>query len=91
MRLGAPTAEELGSCESVSIDEVGSTKVAFFNNSDSQVSTLLIRGSTANVLDDVERCVDDCVNAFKGMLKDNRFLAGAGATEIRLASALVII
>lgn len=88
VRLGAPTAEELGSCESVSVDEVGSTKVAVFRSKSSRVSTLILRGSTSNILDDIERCVDDGVNAFKAMIKENRFLPGGGATEIKLASEL---
>lgn len=30
-----------------------------------QLATLIVRGSTDNILDDVERCIDDAVNTFK--------------------------
>jgi len=62
VRLGAPTAEELGHCDIVTTDEIGSTKVTVFRQEekeDSQISTLVVRASTNNVLDDIERAVDD--------------------------------
>lgn len=40
------------------------------------------------MLDDVERAVDDGVNTVKSLVKDNRLVAGAGATEIHLASMI---
>ena len=48
----------------------------------------IVRASTQNMLDDIERAVDDAANAFRTMLKDGRFVAGAGATEIELARRL---
>jgi len=32
-------------------------------------------------MDDIERAVDDAVNTYKSLLKDCRFVAGAGAIE----------
>jgi len=89
-RLGVPIADELGHCEEVTVEDVGSTLVAFFRNSSErcQVSTLLIRVSTPNIMDDLERCIDDAVNVFKGLIRDPRLLAGAGASEIELARKL---
>lgn len=36
---------------------------------ESPVSTIIIRGSTENVMDDIERAVDDGVNTFKALTK----------------------
>jgi len=90
LRLGKPSPEELGSCDECSVDEIGSTKVTVFRNSSEKckVSTILIRGSTSNILDDVERAIDNAVNVFKATIRDGRLVAGAGAVQIELAKLL---
>ncbi|KAK5577652.1 hypothetical protein RB653_002595 [Dictyostelium firmibasis] len=90
VKLGAPIPEELGFCDEVLVEEIGSTKCCIFrqNKEESEISTIVVRGSTNNILDDIERAIDDGVNVFKGMCKDGRFLAGAGAFEIEVSRKL---
>lgn len=52
------------------------------------ISTVVLRGSTEGFLDDVERAVNDGVNAFKALTHDSRTLAAGGATEIEVARQL---
>ncbi|KAK2714890.1 T-complex protein 1 subunit theta-like [Artemia franciscana] len=86
-RLTVPTPEEMGYCDLVYTDEIGDTMVVVFRNEskESRVSTVILRGATEYLLDDVERAVDDGINTFKCITRDGRFVPGAAATEIELA------
>ena len=79
-RMTAPTAEEMGMADSVYVDELGDTSVVVFKVGDkeSRVSTIVVRGSTDNYMDDIERAIDDGVNVFKGLCKVRSALIGNG-------------
>jgi T-complex protein 1 subunit theta len=68
-----PSPEEMGYCDNVCIDEVGDVPVILFkqDKDESSISTVVVRGSTDNIMDDVERAVDDGVNNFKALTKVN--------------------
>ncbi|XP_005179617.2 T-complex protein 1 subunit theta [Musca domestica] len=89
-RLTTPSQEELGYCDKVCIEELGDTTVVAFRNEgkDSRIATIVIRGATDNFMDDIERAIDDGVNNFKCLSRDGRYVPGAGAVEIELATQI---
>jgi T-complex protein 1 subunit theta len=95
LKLSQPNADELGYADSVSVEEIGGTRVCstpfvllqkiylyasspifilFFiykvtvvknEEGGNSVATVVLRGSTDSILDDLERAVDDGVNTYK--------------------------
>ena len=90
INLVPPTADELGFVSHIAVEEIGGSRCIVARQADatSAVATVVIRGATDNAMDDVERAVDDGVNAYKCLVKDSRTVAGGGATEIELALQL---
>ncbi|CAD5163239.1 unnamed protein product [Musa acuminata subsp. malaccensis] len=90
LKLSQPNPDELGYADSISVEEVGGVRVTIVKNEGggNSVSTVVLRGSTDSILDDLERAVDDGVNTYKAMCRDSRIVPGAAATEIELARKL---
>ncbi|KAG6507647.1 hypothetical protein ZIOFF_032998 [Zingiber officinale] len=82
LKLSQPNPDELGYADSISVTLVKNEQGG------NSVSTVVLRGSTDSILDDLERAVDDGVNTYKAMCRDSRILPGAAATEIELARRL---
>lgn len=89
-RLGPPSHEEMGHADRIYVDEIGSQKCVIFerDSEDNKLATILIRGATNNLLDNIEKTIEDGVNAYKAFCKDNNFMPGAGATEMNLSIQL---
>jgi T-complex protein 1 subunit theta len=90
VRLGAPTKEEMGYADKIYVDEISSQKciVLVRDSDENKLSTIVVRGSTNNMLENIERIVEDGVNVYKSACKDQKFLAGAGAIEMYLSNGI---
>lgn len=90
LKLSQPNPDDLGYADSMSVEEIGGVRVTIVRNEEggNSVSTVVLRGSTDSILDDLERAVDDGVNTYKAMCRDSRMIPGAAATEIELARRL---
>ncbi|SJK86353.1 T-complex protein 1 subunit theta [Babesia microti strain RI] len=87
-RMEIPTKDDLGSVSSIDVIEMSSQKVTIINATDNRVVSIILKGATMNVLDELERAIDDGICCIKSMTKDARFLAGAGSTEMELSVQL---
>lgn len=89
-KLQAPTKDEMGYCDSVKVKEIGSTRVTVFEKDvvNSQLVTIILRGSTMSVMDNVERALENGLSAFKQILHDGRYVQGAGAIESYLVNRI---
>ena len=75
----------------VEVKEIGGRKVTIFNqvlDEDTSISSIIVRSSTENVMNDVERSLDDGIHAVKTLFQDPRLLPGAGAVELELSKRL---
>ncbi|OMO98950.1 Chaperonin Cpn60/TCP-1 [Corchorus olitorius] len=90
LKLSQPKPDELGFIDSISVEEIGGSRVTVVRSEEggNRVATVVLRGSTDSILDDLERAVDDGVNTYKAMCRDSRIVPGAAATEIELARRL---
>ncbi|KVH92432.1 Chaperone, tailless complex polypeptide 1 [Cynara cardunculus var. scolymus] len=90
LKLGTVNPDDLGHVDSISVEEIGGARVTVVRNEEggNSVTTVLLRGSTDSILDDLERAVDDGVNTYKALCRDSRIVPGAAATEIELARKL---
>jgi T-complex protein 1 subunit theta len=86
LKLRPPTQDEMGRCDEVKVDEIGDTPVVVFKMAErkSKIATVVVRGSTDNIMDDVERAIDDGINVYKMLTRDSKLVAGAGAVELDL-------
>jgi T-complex protein 1 subunit theta len=84
VRLGAPTPEEMGNADKVYVDEIGSQKCIIVEkqSDENKLATVLLRGSTNNIIENMERVIESGVNAYRSFCNDNEFIPGAGASEM---------
>ncbi len=79
------------------VEEIASQRVTVFRTSESRISTIVLRGATASVLDEWCRSIDDATHTIRCCAQDcgrskgdgnSRFCAGGGATEVELAKRM---
>ncbi len=83
--LASATEADLGFGD-VTRDE--DDELFYVEGEDAHGVTLLLRGSTDHVVDELERGVNDALDVVAQTVSDGRVLAGGGAVEVELASRL---
>ncbi|MFC7214212.1 thermosome subunit beta [Saliphagus sp. GCM10025334] len=83
--LESATEDDLGFGDVTRDDE---DDLFYVEGDDAHGVTLLLRGSTEHVVDELERGVNDALDVVAQTVSDGRVLAGGGAIEVELASRL---
>ncbi len=80
---------DLGSAGIVEEIKVGDEEMTYVRDCKlPKAVTILIRGGTEHVVDEVKRALDDAIGDLAAALKTGKIVAGAGAPEIELAKGL---
>jgi thermosome len=79
---------DLGSADLVEEKKVGNGAMTFITGTKNKAVTLVLRGGTQQVLDSLERALDDAVHAVADVIEDQKVVPGGGAPEIELSLRL---
>lgn len=83
------TAADLGHAGNVEEKKIGDDKMTFITGcKNPKAVSLLIRGGTEHVVDELERGVHDALSVVKVALEDERMNPGGGAAATEIAMAL---
>ncbi|TFG14080.1 MAG: thermosome subunit [Promethearchaeota archaeon] len=81
---------DLGKAGSVEERQVGKDKMIFVEECENPKSiSILIRGGTRHVVEDVERAIKNSLNVLKNTVEDPFIVPGAGAIEIELSKHIM--
>ncbi|SDZ90641.1 thermosome subunit [Haloplanus vescus] len=91
--LGAQIVSDLDSATDAHLGHGSITRDAdaglfYVEGDDSHGVTILLRGSTDHVVDELERGIHDALDVVSATASDGRVLAGGGAIEVEVASRL---
>ncbi len=82
-------AEDLGNAEIVELKKVQDEEMTFITGlTEPKTVSLLIRGGTGHVLDEIERSLIDAMSVVKVTIEDGMMVTGGGSTATELALRL---
>ena len=83
------TEDDLGHAGSVIEKKISGDDMIFVEEcQEPKAVTLLVRGSTKHIVDEIDRAVDDAIGVVAATVEDGQVVAGGGAPEIAMAKKL---
>jgi len=83
------TAEDLGAAELVEEKKIGGDSMTFITGCVNPKSvSILLRGGTEHVIDNIERALTDALRVVAVAIEDEKLVAGGGAPEVEVALRL---
>ena len=87
--LDGLTSKDLGNAGNVEEKKIGDDKMTFITDcKNPKAVSLLIRGTTEHIVDELERGLHDALSVVKVALEDGKMLPGGGAAATAIAMAL---
>ncbi|QRV17177.1 TCP-1/cpn60 chaperonin family protein [Haloterrigena salifodinae] len=81
--------DDLGFAGSVAQKEIAGDQRIFVEDvDDAKAVTLILRGGTDHVIDEVDRAIEDSLGVVRTTLEDGKVVAGGGAPEVDLSLSL---
>ncbi|MFH1710751.1 MAG: thermosome subunit alpha [Nanoarchaeota archaeon] len=83
------TTEQLGNAELIEEVKQGESAMTYIRGcKNPKALTILVKGGTSHVIDEMERAIKDGLGDVAASLKDGKIVAGGGACEIELSKEL---
>lgn len=83
------TSSDLGLAGSVEEKEVAGAPLVFVRDCEAAgMVTILLKGATSHVVQEVQRAMEDAIGDISAAIEDGKVIAGAGSVEIGLARQL---
>jgi thermosome len=83
------TQEDLGFAKVVEERKIAGEAMTFIKGcKDPKAVTILVRGSTEHVVDEIDRSIEDAIGAVASALEVGKIVAGAGSPEAEIAKRL---
>lgn len=83
------TDDDLGDAGSVTQQKISGEDMIFVEEcKEPKAVTLLVRGSTKHIVDEIERAVEDAIGVVAATVEDDQVVAGGGAPEVAMSKKL---
>ncbi len=83
------SSEDLGTAKKVHEKLISGSQMTFIEGTkEAKAVSLLLRGGTEHVVDELERAIEDAIKVVSVAIEDGAVLPGGGATEIELSNRL---
>ncbi len=77
-------------CADISVKNILDEKYVFIENvKNSRVATLVLKASTKQVIDEIERAIDDAIGDVLAIFSSKKIVAGGGAIEVEVYKELL--
>lgn len=77
--------EDVGTVDLFEIRKIGDEYFAYVTSETAEAVTVVLRGPSKDIINEVERNLQDAVNCARNILLNPRVVPGAGALEMALA------